>query len=166
MGMIGYLARWRASLSRMSVSRLTVISALVGSLMPLVAGLLVRTAFLILGEPVLPVSLILSLTPVWLMMAIAFLLCALPATMILQVACARHGKVTPFGWGLFLGLAITSLGLFSWKWWEDTHGVIEGLAMGFPILLPIIAVIYTLGALAGGGIGIAISHFVRVRRAP
>ena len=132
---------------------------LAGALLPFLVGIVVRLVLLAAGKPVVPVSWIMMSFHIWVPMAVAFGLSALPACGLLALFCPG-GEVTSVGWGAFVGFLATVIVAFSLLW-LDTHSLIEGFALGAPMLVLILAVLFAGGAAIGGALGFA---FARIRR--
>jgi hypothetical protein len=143
-------------------SHLVLVTVLTGALAPFAIGLVVRAVLQARGEEVLETSVMVRLLHIWVLMAFALALASLPAALMLRLSCAGD-DLTPIGWGMFFGFEVAVIGVFS-VGWLDAHSLVEGFALAAPIWVALMAALYTVGALLGGGLGFMIGRITRVNR--
>ena len=130
-------------------------------MLPFLVGIAVHIVLRIAGKPVLPLSTVLGMFHIWFLMAAAFALSSLPSYGLVLLVC-RGGEVTPFGWGMLFGLVVTIVVSFT-AFWSDAHDQIEGFTLAMPLVTLVFAMLFTVGAAAGGVLGHAVAWVGRGR---
>lgn len=139
----------------------------VGALLPLLTGIVVWIVLQAQGKPVVAPPVIFGSWLLWILMALAMGVAAIPAAFLVRYMTKEHDDpwVGGAAWGALIGLATTVAVVFG-SLWRDAESTIDVVMMAPHI----IAVVYTVGAVVGGFVGMMAARALHAahggRRAP
>jgi hypothetical protein len=122
----------------------------VGAILPLLTGVVVWIVLQLQGRPVLGGPTILKNWLLWIIMAVALGVAAIPTALLVRYLAKDSYRywARAAAWGMLLGLAVTIVVVFA-SLWQDAGSAIDVVVMAPHVL----AVMHTIGAVAGGLLG-------------